>query len=107
MGAGQSVTNKKGKSQLHIDEKELQGDRGANSRLEEAIKKEKANFSSASKKIQSQEKELEKKRFEKMVGKQAAAGPLSILTKFLRLSLKSEKKRSQIVPCQSPRKGEV
>ncbi|KAF3835239.1 hypothetical protein F7725_027797 [Dissostichus mawsoni] len=85
----------------------LPGDRGANSRLEEAIKKEKANFSRASKKIQSQEKELEKKRFEKMVAKQTAAGPLSILAKFLRLSLKSEKKRSQIVPCQSPRKGEV
>ncbi|KAF3832975.1 hypothetical protein F7725_026640, partial [Dissostichus mawsoni] len=33
------------------------GDRGANSRLKEAIKKEKANFSRASKKIQSQQKE--------------------------------------------------
>ncbi|KAF3841681.1 hypothetical protein F7725_023632 [Dissostichus mawsoni] len=91
----------------HIEEKKLQGDRGACSRLEEAIKKEEARFSRASKKIQSQEKELsektlaleksltaekllksslksEKKRFERMVGKQASAGPLSILTQQLR-----------------------
>ena len=61
MGAGQSVTIKKGKSQLHVDEKELQGDRGANSRLEEAIKTEDARFSRASKKIQSQETELSEK----------------------------------------------
>ena len=94
MGAGQSVTNKKGKSQLHIDEKKLQGDRGANSRLKEAIKKEKARFSSASKKIQSQEKNL-------------ALEESLTDEKLLRSSLKSEKKRSHIVPCQSPRKGEV
>ncbi|KAK1890727.1 Acyl-CoA-binding domain containing protein 5 [Dissostichus eleginoides] len=41
----------------------LQGDRGANSRLKEAIKKEKANFSRASKKIQSQQKELSEKNW--------------------------------------------
>ncbi|KAF3832974.1 hypothetical protein F7725_026639 [Dissostichus mawsoni] len=34
----------------HIEEKKLQGDRGACSRLEEAIKKEEARFSRASKK---------------------------------------------------------
>ncbi|KAF3857885.1 hypothetical protein F7725_011086 [Dissostichus mawsoni] len=91
----------------HIDEKKLQGDRRACSRLEEAIKKEEARFSRASKTIQSQEKELsektlaleksltvvkllksslksEKKRFERMVGKQASAGPISILTQQLR-----------------------
>ncbi|KAF3838837.1 hypothetical protein F7725_010605 [Dissostichus mawsoni] len=45
----------------HIEEKKLQGDRGACSRLEEAIKKEEARFSRASKKIQSQEKELSEK----------------------------------------------
>ncbi|XP_034066079.1 myosin heavy chain, fast skeletal muscle-like isoform X2 [Gymnodraco acuticeps] len=89
----------------HIEEKKLQSDRGACSRLEEAIKKEGARFSRASKKIQSQEKELsemtlaleksltaekllksslksEKKRFERMVGKQASAGHLSILTQL-------------------------
>ncbi|KAI4828678.1 hypothetical protein KUCAC02_022757 [Chaenocephalus aceratus] len=91
----------------HIEEKKLQGDREACSRLEEAIKKEEARFSRASKKIQSQEKELsektlaleksltaekilrsslksEKKRFEKMGGKQASAGHLSYLTQQLR-----------------------
>ncbi|XP_010790964.1 spindle pole body component 110-like [Notothenia coriiceps] len=89
----------------HIEEKKLQGDRGACSRLEEAINKEGARFSRASKKIQSQEKELsemtlaleksltaekllksslksEKKRFEKDGGKQASAGHLSILTQL-------------------------
>ncbi|KAJ4943253.1 hypothetical protein JOQ06_005757 [Pogonophryne albipinna] len=89
----------------HIEEKKLQGDRGACSRLEEAIKKQGARFSRASKKIQSQEKELsemtlaleksltaekllksslksEKKRFEKVGGKQASAGHLSILTQL-------------------------
>ncbi|XP_033936530.1 putative leucine-rich repeat-containing protein DDB_G0290503 [Pseudochaenichthys georgianus] len=91
----------------HIEEKKLQGDRGACSKLEEAIKKEEASFSRASKKIQSQEKELsektlaleksltaekilrsslksEKKRFEKMGGKQASAGHLLYLTQQLR-----------------------
>ncbi|XP_063747557.1 centrosomal protein of 63 kDa-like [Eleginops maclovinus] len=85
----------------HIEENKLQG------RVEEAIKKEEACFSRASKKIESQEKELsektlaleknlavekhlraalksEKKRFEKMVGKQPAAGHLSITSKQLR-----------------------
>ncbi|KAL3060866.1 hypothetical protein OYC64_009136 [Pagothenia borchgrevinki] len=85
----------------HVEEKKLHGDRGACSRLEED------GFSRASKKTQSQEKELaektlaleksltaekllklslksEKKRFERMVGKQASAGPLSILTQQLR-----------------------
>ncbi|KAL3047282.1 hypothetical protein OYC64_021496 [Pagothenia borchgrevinki] len=85
----------------HIEENKLQGNRGACSRLEEA------RFSRASKKIQSQEKELsektlaleksltaekilrsslksEKKRFEKMGGKQVSAGPLSYLTQQLR-----------------------
>ncbi|KAK5914865.1 hypothetical protein CesoFtcFv8_000512 [Champsocephalus esox] len=90
---------------LQREEKTLQGDRGACSGLEEAMKKEEARFSRASKKIQSQEKALceltlaleksltaekllqsslkrEKKRFEEMVAKQA--GPHPVLAQQLR-----------------------
>ncbi|KAK1905899.1 Spermatogenesis-associated protein 24 [Dissostichus eleginoides] len=103
MGAGQSVTNNKGKSQLHIDEKKLQGDRGANSRPKEAIKKEKARFSRASKKIQSQQKELSEKNL--ALEESLTVEKQKVVSQ--KASLKSEKKRSQIVPCQSPRKCEA
>ncbi|XP_033972240.1 coiled-coil domain-containing protein 186-like [Trematomus bernacchii] len=45
----------------HIEEKKLQDDRRAYSRLEENLKNEEARFSRASQKIQSQEKELSEK----------------------------------------------